>query len=155
MVASLAQLPVRKSRVVLLFLIFFTVTTSLYYISQNAYQLRNTLSYATRPLWDTEDGPKTIVPHYYAEGMGVDAYTCQLHGWEERKDHSKTKVLDAILMSTELDLLEIRLNELEHVVDRFFIVESNATFTGLPKKTYFADNRQRFEKFEKKISYRL
>jgi beta-1,4-mannosyl-glycoprotein beta-1,4-N-acetylglucosaminyltransferase len=58
-------------------------------------------------------------------------------------------------MSTELDLLEIRMNELDAVVDRFFIIESNATFTGLPKETFFALNRQRFAKFEKKISYRL
>ncbi|THU85036.1 glycosyltransferase family 17 protein [Dendrothele bispora CBS 962.96] len=155
MAASLAQLPIRKSRAVLLTFIFLFITISLYYISQNSYQLRNTLSYATRPLWDSEDGPKTIIPHYHAEGMGVDKHTCSLHGWEERQDHGKTKVLDAIMMSTELDLLEIRLNELENVVDRFFIIESNTTFTGLPKQTHFANNRQRFAKFEKKISYRF
>jgi len=60
-----------------------------------------------------------------------------------------------VLMSSELDLLEIRLNELDAVVDRFFIVESNATFTGLPKETYFAANRARFSKFEHKIVYQF
>jgi beta-1,4-mannosyl-glycoprotein beta-1,4-N-acetylglucosaminyltransferase len=79
---------------------------------------------------------------------------CELHGWKARPG-PKVKVIDAILMSTELDLLEIRMNELDHVVDRFYIVESNATFTGLPKETFFALNRARFSKFEKKISYRL
>lgn len=58
-------------------------------------------------------------------------------------------------MSTELDLLEIRMNELDPVVDRFYIIESNATFTGLPKETFFALNRDRFVKFDKKIHYRL
>jgi beta-1,4-mannosyl-glycoprotein beta-1,4-N-acetylglucosaminyltransferase len=58
-------------------------------------------------------------------------------------------------MSSELDLLEIRMHELDWVVDRFFILESNATFTGLPKETHFANNRQRFAQFEKRISYRL
>lgn len=58
-------------------------------------------------------------------------------------------------MSSELDLLEIRMNELDSVVDNFFIIESNATFTGLPKDTYFANNRERFAKFENKIVYTL
>jgi len=56
-------------------------------------------------------------------------------------------------MSSELDLLEIRMNELDSVVDYFLIVESNATFTGLPKETYFALNRDRFSKFQHKVVY--
>ena len=34
------------------------------------------------------------------------------------------KVIDAFLFSGELDILEIRLNELDSVVDHFVIVES-------------------------------
>ena len=64
-------------------------------------------------------------------------------------------MLDAVMMSSELDLMEIRLNELDDVVDRFLIVESNATFTGLSKETYFAQNRERFSKFQDRIVYRL
>lgn len=86
--------------------------------------------------------------------MDINGDVCKLHGWKERPG-SKVKVLDAILVSTELDLLEIRMNELDAVVDRFYIIESNATFTGLPKETSFALNRKRFSKFDKKISYRL
>lgn len=128
----------------------------LYIISANQYQIRNALSYATRPIWDSDDGPQTIIPHYYAEEMPIDPYACQLHGWQEREGGPYgVIVLDAILMSSELDLLEIRMNELDDVVDRFFILESNATFTGLPKETYFANNRDRFASFERKISYRL
>ena len=85
----------------------------------------------------------------------MDANTCQLHGWEERRKKEDLKVLDAVLMSSELDLLEIRMNELDSVVDYFLIVESNATFTGLPKETYFALNRDRFSKFQHKIVYNL
>jgi beta-1,4-mannosyl-glycoprotein beta-1,4-N-acetylglucosaminyltransferase len=85
----------------------------------------------------------------------MDAHTCILHGWLKRTDEANVKVLDAVLMSTELDLLEIRLNELDPVVDYFLIVESNATFTGLPKDTYFKNNRSRFAKFESKIVYML
>ncbi|KAG6837836.1 hypothetical protein H0H93_016204 [Arthromyces matolae] len=117
--------------------------------------IKNALSYATRPLWDEADGPKTVIPHYYAEGMQMDNNACQLHGWQQRQRPENVKVMDAVLMSSELDLLEIRLNELDSVVDSFFIIESNATFTGLPKETYFAQNRERFSKFEKKIVYKF
>ncbi|KAG6879652.1 hypothetical protein C0992_000094 [Termitomyces sp. T32_za158] len=115
----------------------------------------NVLSYATRPLWDAADGPKKIVSHYYAEGMKMDRHACQLHGWNEREARDDVKVMDAVLMSSELDLLEIRMNELDSVVDSFFIIESNATFTGLPKETYFAKDKDRFSKFEKKIVYKF
>ncbi|KAK0461052.1 glycosyltransferase family 17 protein [Desarmillaria tabescens] len=117
----------------------------LYFVSQYHYQIRNTISYATRPIWDTADGPQHVIPHYYGEGLEMDEHTCQLHGWKQRPDAENYR----------LDLLEIRMNELDSVVDRFFIVESNATFTGLPKETYFANNRARFSKFDKKISYRF
>lgn len=130
----------------------------LYYISLYHYQLRNTISYATRPLWDHADGPRDIIAHYYAEGMSTDAHACALHDWLPRQpsqDGHHPVVLDAVLMSNELDLLEIRMNELDNVVDRFLIVESNATFTGLRKETYYADARLRFERFEHKIVYRL
>ncbi|KAG6831778.1 hypothetical protein H0H92_007930 [Tricholoma furcatifolium] len=119
------------------------------------YQIKNALSYATRPLWDSADGPKHIIPHYYAEGMTMDQRACQLHGWKEREARANIKIMDAVLMSSELDLLEIRMNELDSVVDNFFIIESNATFTGKPKEAYFAQNRERFSKFDKKIVYQL
>jgi beta-1,4-mannosyl-glycoprotein beta-1,4-N-acetylglucosaminyltransferase len=145
----------RRYRTILLPVFLFT-TFSFYYVSQNHYQLKNTLSYATRPLWDKDDGPSNIIPHFFADGMVADENMCKLHNWKTRDQPAKNvKVLDAILMSSELDLLEVRLNELDPVVDRFFIIESNATFTGLPKETYFQNNRQRFEKFAKKISYRF
>ncbi|KAI5121181.1 hypothetical protein M0805_005982 [Coniferiporia weirii] len=133
--------------VAVIFLILFSV------LKPHHYRLRNALSYATRPLWDLADGPSDIVPHYYADGMHMDLRTCRLHGWERRSEAIDVEVLDAVLMSSELDLLEIRLHELDGIVDRFFIVESNATFTGLPKETYFASNRGRFKQFEDKIEY--
>ena len=58
--------------------------------------------------------------------MRVDQELCKMHGWEQRK--STPEVWDAVIFSTELDLLEIRLNELDSVVDRFFIVESDSEF---------------------------
>ncbi|RDB25320.1 Beta-1,4-mannosyl-glycoprotein 4-beta-N-acetylglucosaminyltransferase [Hypsizygus marmoreus] len=144
--------PSLRSKFVFIPVLLFTLGF-LHFIIQNQYQIKNTLSYATRPLWDAANGPKQIIPHYYAEGMNMDSHACQLHGWKERDGKDGIKVMDAVLMSSELDLLEIRMNELDSVVDHFFIIESNATFTGLSKETYFAKDRGRFSKFEKKIVY--
>ena len=127
---------------------------ALYTFLRNRYQIHNFLSYSTRPLWDSSDGPTEIVPHFYGENLVIDDKICRLHGWPARNRAENVRVLDAVLMSNEVDLLEIRMHELDSVVDHFLIVESNATFTGLPKRTFFAENRQRFASFEHKIIYR-
>lgn len=61
------------------------------------------------------------------------------------------KVYDCFLFFQELDLLEIRLEELSPHVDKFVLVECRETFTGIEKPLYFADNKKRFEKFLDKI----
>ena len=71
-------------------------------------------------------GPQIILPHYYAEDLDVNEDVCALHGWSERKGRDEPEMWDGILLNTELDLLEIRLNELDIVVDKFFIIESNS-----------------------------
>lgn len=146
----------RRPRLVVVFLAAFILSISLIHlIIQYHYQIKNTLSYATRPLWDKAEGPTDIIPHYYAEGMEMDQNACQLHRWNRREGNKDVQVMDAVLMSSEVDLLEIRMNELDSVVDKFFIIESNVTFTGLPKETYFATNKARFAKFQHKIVYQF
>lgn len=61
------------------------------------------------------------------------------------------KIYDCFPFYNELDLLELRLNELYHSVDHFVIVESNTTYTSLPKPFYFDENRDRYAKFMDKI----
>jgi hypothetical protein len=61
------------------------------------------------------------------------------------------KVYDCFLFYNELELLEIRLNEMNDFVDKFVIVEAGETFRGNPKPYYFEENRDRFEKFSDKI----
>lgn len=63
------------------------------------------------------------------------------------------KVFDCFTFFNELDLLDIRLNELSKVVDYFVIVESEETFTGKSKPLVFEENRERFSKFESQIIY--
>lgn len=62
---------------------------------------------------------------------------------------------DAFLFFNELDLLEIRLNILDSSVDYFVIVESDETFTGIPKPLFFAENQSRFEPWRHKIIHHV
>jgi len=64
-------------------------------------------------------------------------------------------IYDCFAFFNELDLLEIRLNELDGVVDKFVIVEATRTFQKKPKPLYFQENRERFAAFEHKIIYVL
>jgi beta-1,4-mannosyl-glycoprotein beta-1,4-N-acetylglucosaminyltransferase len=79
---------------------------------------------------------------------------CKNHNWEPYPyRESRRKIYDLFLLNTELDWLEIRLNELEHHVDYFVILESATTFTGHPKPLALHDNWKQFEKFHSKIIY--
>ncbi|KAG0014913.1 hypothetical protein BGZ81_000192 [Podila clonocystis] len=66
---------------------------------------------------------------------------------------STPNMIDIILFNSELDLLELRLNELQYVVDTFVIIESNTTFSGNPKKLYYKLFSRHFEKFKHKIHH--
>jgi beta-1,4-mannosyl-glycoprotein beta-1,4-N-acetylglucosaminyltransferase len=61
------------------------------------------------------------------------------------------KIYDCFPFFNELDLLEIRLNYLDSVVDYFVLCESMITFSGIPKKLFYQENKHLFEKFEHKI----
>jgi beta-1,4-mannosyl-glycoprotein beta-1,4-N-acetylglucosaminyltransferase len=54
-----------------------------------------------------------------------------------------------------LDLLELRLETLDSVVDYFIISESTKTHSGLDKPLYFNENKNRFKKFEYKIIHQI
>lgn len=60
-------------------------------------------------------------------------------------------IVDSCCFFNELDLLELRLSELDPVVDRFVIVESNRTHKGTLKPLYYAENKARFAAWHDKI----
>ncbi|MFN0048876.1 MAG: hypothetical protein ACKVOU_07130 [Cytophagales bacterium] len=62
-------------------------------------------------------------------------------------------VYDCFAFFNELDLLEIRLNELDKVVDKFVLVEATRTFQKKPKPLYFDENKARFKPFLHKIEH--
>lgn len=48
-------------------------------------------------------------------------------------------------------MLELRFNILDPYVDKFILVESHETFTGIPKPLYYEENKERFAKWNDKI----
>jgi beta-1,4-mannosyl-glycoprotein beta-1,4-N-acetylglucosaminyltransferase len=65
------------------------------------------------------------------------------------------KIYDAILFFNEIDILDIRLNILDPYVDYFIISECDTTFSGIPKKFLFEENKDKFEKFILKITIQV
>ena len=63
------------------------------------------------------------------------------------------KIYDCFPFFNELDLLEIRLNEMNEIVDYFVIVESEKTHQNEIKKLFYLENSDdyRFSKFKDKI----
>ncbi|KAH7572430.1 hypothetical protein JRO89_XS04G0255600 [Xanthoceras sorbifolium] len=106
------------------------------------------ISYFFRPLWDNPPPPFKRLPHFYAENVSME-HLCKLHGWSIRLQ--PRRVFDSIIFSNELDILEIRWRELSPYVTKFVILESNTTFTGIPKPLFFSSNRARFAFTEGKI----
>ncbi|KAI1328260.1 glycosyltransferase family 17 protein [Xylariaceae sp. FL0255] len=79
---------------------------------------------------------------------------CRQHGWTPFRSRSRgRKVYDLVMINTELDWLEIRLNTTYHQVDYFVIVESSKTFTNHDKPLIIKDNMHRFAAYRDKIIY--
>ncbi len=69
----------------------------------------------------------------------------------EQNKSNKPQIFDCFTFFNELDLLEIRLNELHSVVDYFVLVEANFTHQGQTKNYIFEENKQRYASFLDKI----
>lgn len=63
------------------------------------------------------------------------------------------KVKDCFTYNGEADILELRLNILQDVVDEFVIVEQPRTFKGDKKPLYFLEQIERFKPWLHKINY--
>ena len=60
-------------------------------------------------------------------------------------------IIDCFPFFNELDVLDIRLNVLNEVVDKFVIVEASKTQSKIDKPFYFEQNKNRYSKFLDKI----
>lgn len=65
------------------------------------------------------------------------------------------KIFCGCTFFNELDLLELRLAEIYPHVDAVVLVESPLTYSGQPKPLHFAENRQRFERFRRKLHHEV
>lgn len=63
------------------------------------------------------------------------------------------KIYDTFCFFNEYDILDLRLNILNDVVDYFVICESSVTHTGIRKPFNFELNKDKYSKFLKKIIY--
>ena len=65
------------------------------------------------------------------------------------------KIYDTFLFFNEIELLELRLNTLDELVDYFVITEARVTFSGRPKPLYYYENKEKFGKFAHKIIHNV
>jgi len=63
------------------------------------------------------------------------------------------KVYDCFPFFNELDILEVRLQELWDTVDYFVLAESNVSHSGKPKEYIFENNKERFAPYMSKIRH--
>lgn len=63
------------------------------------------------------------------------------------------RIVDVFPFFNELEILDIRLNELDPVVDEFILVEGTRTHQNKPKPLFFSENKQQFERFLPKINH--
>ncbi|XP_073056783.1 uncharacterized protein [Primulina eburnea] len=131
-----------------LFFLFLLVPTCVLVI----YVHGQKITYFLRPLWESPPKPFHETPHYYHENVSMENL-CKLHGWEIRE--YPRRVYDAVLFSNEVDLLKIRWQELYPYVTEFVLLESNSTFTGLPKPCVFSSVRDQFKFLEPRLNYGL
>ena len=64
-------------------------------------------------------------------------------------------IYDIFTFFNELDLLEIRFEILDPVVDKFVLIECTETFSGKPKPLYYNENKHMFEKWKHKIIHHI
>ena len=65
------------------------------------------------------------------------------------------KIFDSFLFYNELDVLELRLNILNDVVDYFVLSESPMTLSGNPTPLLYLENKEKFSKFNHKIIHNI
>ncbi|KAL0357865.1 UNVERIFIED_CONTAM: hypothetical protein Scaly_1472200 [Sesamum calycinum] len=83
------------------------------------------ITYFLRPLWESPPKPFHEIPHYYHENVSME----------------------------NLYILKIRWKELYPYVTEFVLLESNSTFTGLPKPLVFSTVRDQFKFLEPRLTY--
>ncbi|CEO97804.1 Beta-1,4-mannosyl-glycoprotein beta-1,4-N-acetylglucosaminyltransferase [Plasmodiophora brassicae] len=126
-------------------------------VTLNAFMIVHRVTYLTRPLWDSnsEETRWKTVTNFGTKPGDPELY-CPLHGWAARSGPAP-RVFDVFVFNMETHMLEIRLNELDAVVDKFVVIEAKCTFNRQPKSSLLADHldSDEFRAFRAKIHYVL
>lgn len=67
------------------------------------------------------------------------------------KTISKIKIYDCFVFNNEFDILSLRLKLLNEKVEKFILVESKQTHSGISKPAFFEQNKELFEEYSDKI----
>ena len=70
---------------------------------------------------------------------------------DSRQYEREDMVYDCFQFFNELEMLKIRMNIMDPVVDRFVISEATVTFSGEPKPLYYEEHKDEFAAFADKI----
>jgi beta-1,4-mannosyl-glycoprotein beta-1,4-N-acetylglucosaminyltransferase len=140
---------IRATLVTTAVLFFITILTTNDHGRHHVLQVDSLAPFAPHGLLDEHHLPK--------EPAGpLKRSICRANGFSAYATTGQArKVYDLILLSTELEWLEIRLHTLAPWVDYFVIVESPTTFTGRPKPLWLRDNWDRFAPFHAKIIHKV
>lgn len=119
--------------------------------------------------WKDDNNIIDLINNGYASnGMNKDGITGKLkpatyEGYDKPKLWDKLshfgikvkspKIYDCFLFDHELDMLNLRLHEMNEYVDRFILIESRNTHTGKDKELIYYNNRDLFKKFRHKIEH--
>jgi beta-1,4-mannosyl-glycoprotein beta-1,4-N-acetylglucosaminyltransferase len=63
------------------------------------------------------------------------------------------KVIDSFIFFNEIELLKLRLKELDKVVDHFVLVEATKTFSNKNKNLIYQDRKNEFSDYAEKITH--
>ncbi|KAJ3397051.1 hypothetical protein HDU92_001064 [Lobulomyces angularis] len=152
---------IRKSKLIL-------IPTFILFCFWNWWLIVHYAIYGSRPLWDQQykseiDRWKIINNLGFPNNLSDPQVFCKLHNFNPRENYfnnvkyvnNKIKVFDVFLFSFELDLLEVRLNELYDVIDKFVIIEVPCTTKNRPKELLFKQSMREnnFRRFLDKIEY--
>lgn len=99
------------------------------------------------------EGPWWVHVRQFVEAKFPDVQKIATSIWYTRNVQKRGNVFDCFLLHNELDLLLLRLETLDPVVDRFVIAEGTKTHAGQDKILHFDENKERFAKYLHKISH--
>jgi beta-1,4-mannosyl-glycoprotein beta-1,4-N-acetylglucosaminyltransferase len=94
----------------------------------------------------TQNNGLTVLRRAAAAGQNRPAEPCRVGAPVRGR-----RVYDCFPFFNELELLEIRLHELDEVADRFVLVESTRTHSGWHKPLHYHQHRRRFARWSSRI----